>query len=368
MANTGEKKSGGKLKGFLIGIIIISVVVIVGSIVLLSLEPFSGGTKGEQDWGVDPDTGEVDTGVLADEDGVISILVVGIDDDEGRTSELTDVIIHLNYYVETGEVNILQIPRDTYINDEFPTGKVNAVYANYEYNGTEGITALAEVIENTFGIESDHYVTITMDGFVEAVDAIGGIEIDVPADMELNGVSIEEGLHTLDGEEAEVFVRTRNIYPTGDIGRISAQRIFMAALAEKLQTMGLSDFTAGLTAVYDEIGSDLSVSEMLDLATKFREIDFYDVNMYMVPGEGYTHNSLSVYSIHEQATIDLLNDAYVKDGDEPITIDDLPLLIELSNTQDYFDNENSSLADVLGLPPLADESSSSQSSEADSEE
>ncbi len=362
MANASEQKKGGKLKGFLIGIIIISVVVIVGSLILLSLEPFSG-TRGEEDWGTTPDGENSGAEVVADEDGVISILVVGIDDDEGRTSELTDVIIHLNYIVETGEVDILQIPRDTYINDSFPTGKINAVYANYEYKGTEGITALAEVIEDTFGIKSDHYVTITMDGFVDAVDAIGGIEIDVPANMELNGVSIQEGLHTLTGAEAEVFVRTRNIYPTGDIGRISAQRIFMGALAEKLTSMGLSDFTAGLTEVYDDIGSDLNVSEMLDLATKFREIDFYNVNMYMAPGEGHMHNSLSVYSLHEQATIDLVNEVYVRGDDEAITIEDLPLLTELSNTQDYFDNENSSLADILGLPSIEDESSSDVSEE-----
>ena len=102
---------------------------------------------------------------------VVNFLVTGIDYAEGTgRAKLTDVIMVVSYNLEAQSINILQIPRDTYIGSEYPTGKINAVYGNKNAGGMEN---LARVIYDRLRLPIDHYVTINMDGFVSVIDAIG---------------------------------------------------------------------------------------------------------------------------------------------------------------------------------------------------
>ena len=173
---------------------------------------------------------------VAIKDKVVNFLIVGIDDEEGRgLGQRSDVLMVANYNIEENKVNVLQFPRDTFIGfEESSSGKINAIYG-LEKNG--GVDGLSKKLHEAFTLNIDHYVTIKMDGFKDLVDSIGGVTMDVPISFNLDGVTIEKGVQTLNGLQAEMVVRERHSYALQDIGRLQTQRIFIAALLQKMLSL-----------------------------------------------------------------------------------------------------------------------------------
>ncbi len=282
---------------------------------------------------------------------VVNFLVVGIDYAEGTgRAKLSDVIMVVNYNLEAQSINVLQIPRDTYIGSEYPTGKINAVYGNKNAGGMEN---LARVIYDRFRLPIDHYVTINMDGFVNVVNAIGGVEIDVQESFTLEGVTFKPGLQTLNGTQAEKFVRERHSRG-GDIGRINAQREFLSALVKKFKNLSMSQITSLVPTLMQEVTTDLKVSDVLTLAPRVLDLDTSSMSFHMVPGEGAYVGSYSVWGVHKQVLADLLNQ-YFRPFSDPVPAEELNIL-EIANTTDYYDNNNTTVGDLLG-----DETSSGSS-------
>lgn len=329
---TKKQKS---LVAILAVVAVVSVGIIIGGMYFLNSKPL-----------LDPDDTWVAPDVKPEEDGVITVLVSGIDSDSTRSQALTDVNLLVCYSIADQSVKILQIPRDTYINDKFPTGKFNAVYSTYRPDGKQGVAAMAQVIEDCFKIQVDHYILVTMDGFKNAVDAVDGVEVDVPMAMELNGTSIKAGRQLLDGEHAIVLVRTRNTFSAGDIGRIQvSQRLFLAELAKKLQGLSAAEMSSVAAKVYEHISSDMSVNEILEYGGALKEISFSNMEICLLPGEATMRADLSVYSMHKEAVAALLNLKF-RFGEDPVPAEDLAI-IELRNTTDIYDDEADSFEDLL---------------------
>ena len=180
-----------------------------------------------------------------------NFLVCGYDTDNEkknlsyRRNHMADVIMVVNYDISAKKVNILQIPRDTYIDDKYPTGKTNKINAvtNQSEKKGGGIEGLATVINETFDIPIDYYVTITMDSFRGIVDVLGGIEIDSPTAFTSNeGYKIKKGKQLMSGQIAEAFVRERK-NNGGDFGRQRSQRIFLSALMDRLLDASTGELT-----------------------------------------------------------------------------------------------------------------------------
>ena len=114
---------------------------------------------------------ELKTDSKIDQD-VVNILVCGIDWDDSRTAKMTDVMVYVSLDVKAGKVNLLQIPRDTYVGEPAGTGKINAVYKD----GSEKnqIMNVVKTLNERFGLSVDHYVTVDMDSFTNAIDVLQG--------------------------------------------------------------------------------------------------------------------------------------------------------------------------------------------------
>ncbi|OKI95167.1 transcriptional regulator [Streptomyces sp. CB01249] len=183
-------------------------------------------------------------------------LIVGSDSREGMTSEdkkrlhtgsadgkRTDSMMILH----TGDngPTLVSLPRDS--NVEIPsfigsesgkkypatgkTTKLNAAYA------TDGPELLVRTVEFNTGLHIDHYVEIGFGGFAKIVDAIGGVELDIPKAFKdkWSGADFPAGKQTLDGQQALAFVRTRHAF-TSDLDRTKNQQKFLAALASQTAT------------------------------------------------------------------------------------------------------------------------------------
>jgi len=174
----------------------------------------------------------------------------GLDDDqitelatgqaEGRR---TDTIMLL-YVPDSGDPTIISVPRDSYVPMAIPGydhNKINATYADSvcgtDEDGEEvcgGPAPLVESFESASGVRIDHYVEIGMGGFVDLVDAVGGVELCPDEAMQdpKAGLDIEAGCQEMDGGTALGYVRTRAT-PRADLDRIQRQREFFSALIQE---------------------------------------------------------------------------------------------------------------------------------------
>ncbi|MBC2907955.1 LCP family protein [Streptomyces cupreus] len=185
-------------------------------------------------------------------------LIVGSDSREGMTDEekkelhtgsaegkRTDSMMILH----TGDngPTLISLPRDsdveipTFVGSEsgktYPgTGrhvKLNAAYAE------DGPELLVRTVEFNTGLHIDHYVEIGFAGFANIVDAVGGVEMEIPKGGikdSKSGADLKEGKQTLNGEEALAFVRTRYALAGSDLDRTKNQQKFLAALANQAAT------------------------------------------------------------------------------------------------------------------------------------
>ncbi|MEU2287433.1 LCP family protein [Streptomyces sp. NPDC013178] len=112
--------------------------------------------------------------------------------------------------------------------------KLNAAYAE------DGPELLVRTVEYNTGLRIDHYVEIGFAGFANIVDAVGGVEMDIPQDIKdtKSGANFKKGKQTLNGEEALAFVRTRYALAGSDLDRTKNQQKFLAALAHQVATPG----------------------------------------------------------------------------------------------------------------------------------
>ncbi len=210
----------------------------------------------------------------------INILVLGCDEREGESQARADVIIVATIRPDDKEVSLFSIPRDTRVTVEgHGKDKINHAMA---YGG---IPLITDSIEKLLEIQIDHAVKVNFDGFINVIDALGGVNIDVPEKMykPLEAIDLLPGYQTLYGEDALAFVRWRGD-GLGDYGRIARQQQFIAALTEKVKNMSVGQALDVLDAVMDSIETDMTVREMTSYATNLIGLNSEKVHTYSFVG------------------------------------------------------------------------------------
>lgn len=287
--------------------------------------------------------------------GVSYVLVCGIDNkgeygwDNAMETEgayHTDIMAVACIDENNGTVNVLQIPRDLFIGTDVPTMKLNAVYASPR-QGENHMNALRRRLSAYLGIPIDRYVTFTVKGFMNVVDALGGIDVNI---WQPNGITLIDqysykeykigpGWVTLNGNQASGFVRKRTGsreegYVLGDPDRLEAQRLVYVALAKKLMNMSVSQMGSAAFACYKEVTTDMTVEEILGYAMIVKNLSLSDIAVWGLPGQQLTYRhynmyeypyGLSYYSIHKQEYIDLWNEHMNPGGAHTATLDSIKI-------------------------------------------
>lgn len=287
-----------------------------------------------------------------------NVLVCGIDFEEGTSrGHLTDIQMYVHIDAKNNKINILQIPRDTYIGLDkgIWTGKINGIYGRSETDGRKnGIVGLEEYINSAYKLPVDYYATVTMTTFKKVIDEIGGVEMDVPFTLEQDGVVVEEGRQTLTGAQAEALVRKRKSQGTGaqyydgsDTKRIKMQRKFMAALINKFKKLPLNKVYAAAKIAMPDIDSDLNIGKIKDIINVIYDMPMENMSIDMLPGEDYRYpeNDQWVYTLHKQATADLLNKKF-RTYTKKVPAEELDFE-ELRNTESYLDNTVDNMKELL---------------------
>ncbi|WP_294829887.1 LCP family protein [uncultured Gemmiger sp.] len=271
----------------------------------------------------------------------LNILVTGVDrsstgnlsagaaNDSNVNDGMTDMILYVHFNNETGEMKMLQIPRDTMVTTD------TSISGNYRINGvakTQGsdnnnnMAALCELIADQYKLPIDGYVTIRLEMLVSLVDTFGGLELYVPQEMDYEGSHLDQGYQTLNGAACEFLLRTRHIYTNGDIGRLNMQRQFYAALFRKLKSIGNIWDVARLTpAVLNYMETSLSASDLISFAISVLKIDSSKIMICQMPVySGPKYNKQALLYPARQEDADLLNQ-YFRENTGPVDASELNL-------------------------------------------
>ena len=254
--------------------------------------------------GEDPTDSEASSSVYERKEGFYTFLIAGID----AYSNNTDVLMLASLDVKNGKIEIVQIPRDTYINKSVggytSLTRVNAVFAA-EYNRqvrsgisprtakTVAMQDLTKRLSEALCVNIDEYVLIDTAGFRDVIDAVGGIDYDVPRDMHYEDpaqdlyIDLSAGYQHLSGAQCEQLIRYRSGYATGDIGRVEMRGDFMTAVFSQVkQKIGLDAMLKLIRdkALMQKIRTSMSLVDMLAYVRMVYQLDDDAVSVRTISG------------------------------------------------------------------------------------
>ena len=210
----------------------------------------------------------------------MTILLMGVDTGSGSREDTwvgnSDTMILLSVNPKTKKTVMMSLERDilTQIDENGQTveAKLNAAYA------TGGAELAISTIEGLMNIHIDRYVMINMQGLVQLVDAVGGIEVNNTFDFPISIEDVEPGKQTINGDQALVYARMRYQDPEGDYGRQKRQREVIKKVVEKVLSLNsVSHYQAILKAVSSNMQTNIaldskSIPQLLGYQDAFKNI------------------------------------------------------------------------------------------------
>ena len=225
---------------------------------------------------------------------------------------LSDTMLMLRFDPRNERVSVLSIPRDTRTNVDGLVTKIN------EANREGGPALSAQTVSELMGgVAIDRYMRINVQGVEKLIDALGGVEVDVPQDMKYQDdsqhlyINLKEGKQRLDGDKAMQFLRFR-YDDKGDIGRVQRQQMLMRSLTNQvLNPATIARLPKILSVIQSHVDTNLSVEELVALVGYSAQTRRSDVQMLMLPGDfsHYDDYDLS-YWIPDYSEIDRMSEQY----------------------------------------------------------
>lgn len=237
----------------------------------------------------------------------------------GVNGALTDFIMLGQYNPNTREVSLMSIPRDTKVTGTID-GKINSAYAS----GYKPMNTVQKVKEVT-GIEAQYYVLFDTKVLRQVVDAVGGVEVNVPINMNYDDpaqdlyIHLKKGKQLLTGKQAEQFVRFRKNndgtgYKNGDVDRVAAQQQFIKAMVSRvLEPQNLLKLDELFDIVLDNTKTNVTLDILLSYTDDVITFKTDRITIETLPGAGgYAENGLSYYFVNEEKAKETIQRLFFK--------------------------------------------------------
>ena len=287
---SGARRKRGRRKGLKVFLIVLGVVAVLASTAAWALMARVSGS-----FGMASDSALHGTLTEAGSDDPFYMVLIGIDKDEYRSDSSeygsaesayrTDSILLARVDPTEKQVTLVSIHRDTLVDfGTYGKQKINSAYsigAERKEAGEQNVSGASytvETISKFAGVPISHYAEIDFDGFMEAVDALGGVEVDVP--MEINdedaGGHLDAGLQTLNGDQALILCRARHAYDAygdGDRYRAANQRLVLSAVAKKILSSDPITMANTIQALSKYITTDFNVTDIVSLASSMQGLN-----------------------------------------------------------------------------------------------
>lgn len=233
--------------------------------------------------------------------GNVNVLVLGVDSVDG--THRADTIFLLGINPAKSSVNMLSIPRDTRVLVDGKARKINEILPRY------GINVLKTLIENLLKIKINRYAELGFQGFINVIDIVGGIDVDVEKPMHYDDYSgnlhihFDPGINHMNGKKALEYVRFRGDY-MADLGRIKRQQQFVKTVFDKLITPGVfMKLPKIIGETIEHIKTDFTFTELITLANAFNSYKVVFKNMSL-PGEPRYIDKISYFMPYQNESLD----------------------------------------------------------------
>ena len=272
-------------------------------------------------------------------EGVYTFLVAGLDVASGAT----DTMLLLSFDTNEKTIQGLNLPRDTIMNVSYNSKRLNTIYTinkgkDKDTQAETGMRALGTHVAKLTGITPDFYVLLEWEAIGELVDALGGVEFEVPFDMDYDDpyqdlhIHQKAGLRVLSGDDAMQVIRHRKnndgSHSEGDVGRLSIQQDFLKAVVKKCLQPSIFLKVPALAEIFVEnVKTDLSIGNILAFAKMAVGMDpNTGVSFQTAPlaADAWYGNALMV-TLDGEGILEIVNNGmnpYLRD----ITMDDLELI------------------------------------------
>ena len=251
-------------------------------------------------------------GAGARTDGISTFVLAGTDAEGDRTDTIMLVSINKNNH----QISMMSIPRDTHVDAPYSVPKINSA-VGYGGGGKRGMEELMTRISEITGFMPDGYILVDLKDFVSVVNFMGGVNFDVPMDMDYEDptqnlkIHLKAGEQHLNGREAIQLVRFRSGYADADLGRTSVQRDFMqAALKQWTSPLKIWRIPFLTVMVATRIRTDMSLGNLGWIGRVGLLSHVHNIQMDLLPGEPQYIGSGSYYVADESATHSLMKQSY----------------------------------------------------------
>lgn len=302
----------------------LKVILIILLVIILMISIFVIFSAYKNGWGV---KGMIQTAMGQDERNLkdldpFTVLIMGVSED--ISSKLTDTLMVASYNPKTQKATLISIPRDTFVgtNKQKATSydKINALYQS---SPEKTLVAVNKIT----GLDIKYYVVISNNALVQLVNEIGGVEFDVPIDMNYDdssqklAIHLKKGKQKLNGEQAEGLVRFRKnnngtSYPVeygdNDLGRMRTQREFITEVAKQtLQLKNITKIGSFIDIVKENVTTNITNwSTIKDYIAYAVDFNTENIQTASIPGEADYYNKLSFFIYNKKETDKIVKELF----------------------------------------------------------
>lgn len=273
----------------------------------------------------------------------------------GESGNMTDTIIACTYNPKTQDATMVSIPRDTFIGSS-ESKATTSDKINCRYNINKDPMDTVKAVNKVTGLNLQYYVFVDTEALIKVVDAIGGVEFDVPIDMDYDDSSkqntihihLKQGVQTIDGEKAEQLLRFRHnndgtSYPVeygdNDLGRMRTQREFIkATISQTIQANNIFKIDELLNIAATYVKTNIPLSLTKDYIPCVVGFNTENLKSEMLPNTTKMLNNLSFVIVNESETEKLINDVFYGGTKEVSDEENKPVTVELLNGSDKPEN------------------------------
>lgn len=271
----------------------------LGLALSLSITAFSGVSMADKK-DIKTKTGIERTDEKVNEDRITG-LILGTDG--GRT----DTIMLATYNEKSDKLDIVSIPRDTFIKYKKPGAEFKKINSVYQIDGFEGLADKVKEVIGQKDLKIDKYILLDYKGVKTIVNAVGGINVDVPPEIANNTSSLSSGNQLLKGDRVIDYLRHRKSFSNGDLGRVYNQQDFVKEFLKQANKNKISAIKSVLT----EVNTNLGLKDSIYYGYKISNIDKDDIKFHTLPGHAESRTiegqTLSYYINDKKASKDMMN-------------------------------------------------------------
>lgn len=297
-------------------------------------------------------------GLSGRKEDYFTFLLIGRDTAGGGN---TDALILVSYDVPNGQVNMMSIPRDTAVNVPWSIKKINSVYNAKESSGG-GMENLKKQVAYLTGVMPDFHVIIEWKAVGEVVKAVGGVEFDVPRNMNYDDpyqdlhIHLNKGMQHLNADQAMAMLRYRhdNDPKVGynDTGRMETQREFLKAMAKQvLQLKNMTKIGEFINIFMDNVETDLKLNDLMWFASKALSVDLSAMQSSTLPYIDIGRYRGEYFFLPNGPEIVPLVNEQFNPYNRPISEDDLQLIVKNKDGSCYV--TNGELLDARWAKPVS---------------